>query len=83
MGQDIRVRMHTLWSAECHSYQRLNIHTDLRCAFKNLALRHASSGPQVAESLLIMLQLLSLGIAEMGCSKLVPFSRPVLMMMHR
>ncbi|KAH9165758.1 MFS general substrate transporter [Lactarius sanguifluus] len=34
--------------------------------FENLALRHASSGLQVVERLLITLQLSSLGIAEMG-----------------
>jgi len=36
--------------------------------FENLALRHASSGPTGAEKLLIMLQLSSLGIGEMGFS---------------
>ncbi|KAN0135049.1 Major facilitator superfamily domain containing protein [Lactarius tabidus] len=36
--------------------------------FENLAHRHASSGPQVVERLLIVLQLSSLGIAEMGFS---------------
>ncbi len=42
--------------------------------FENLAFRHASGGPKVAERLLITLQLLSLGIAEMGFSKSIPFS---------
>ena len=42
--------------------------------FENLAFRHASSGPQVVERLLIMLQLSSLGIAEMGFSESIPFS---------
>ncbi|KAH9059731.1 MFS general substrate transporter [Lactarius vividus] len=36
--------------------------------FENLALRHGSSGSEVAERLLIMLQLLSAGIADMGYS---------------
>ncbi|KAH9020409.1 hypothetical protein EDB85DRAFT_2005090 [Lactarius pseudohatsudake] len=36
--------------------------------FENLALRHASGGSEVAERLLIMLQLLSVGFAEMGYS---------------
>jgi len=36
--------------------------------FENLALRHASSGTQVAERLLIILQLLSLGVTGMGSS---------------
>lgn len=41
--------------------------------FENLALRHASSGPQVVESLLIILQLSSLGIAEMGVSAVLMY----------
>jgi hypothetical protein len=40
--------------------------------FENLALRHASSGPRVAEGVLIMLQLTSLGIAQMGYGKPIP-----------
>ncbi|KAH9039468.1 MFS general substrate transporter [Lactarius deliciosus] len=36
--------------------------------FENLALRHASGGSKVAERPLIMLQLLSVGFAEMGYS---------------
>ncbi|KAH9165756.1 MFS general substrate transporter [Lactarius sanguifluus] len=36
--------------------------------FENLALRNASSGSEVTERLLIMLQLLSAGIADMGYS---------------
>ncbi|KAH9059734.1 hypothetical protein EDB87DRAFT_735072 [Lactarius vividus] len=36
--------------------------------FENLALRHASGGSKIAEKLLVMLQLLSVGIAEMGYS---------------
>ncbi|KAH9005477.1 MFS general substrate transporter [Lactarius hatsudake] len=36
--------------------------------FENLALRHASGGSEVTERLLIMLQLLSAGIADMGYS---------------
>ena len=44
--------------------------------FENLLLRPDSRGPQVVESLLIILQLSSLGIAEMGTSKPMPFSLP-------
>ncbi|KAN0136079.1 major facilitator superfamily [Lactarius tabidus] len=36
--------------------------------FENLALRHAPSGSKVVEKLLVVLQLSSLGIAEMGFS---------------
>ncbi|KAN0135048.1 Major facilitator superfamily domain containing protein [Lactarius tabidus] len=36
--------------------------------FENLAHRHGPSGPQVVEKLLVVLQLSSLGIAEMGFS---------------
>ncbi|KAH9015506.1 MFS general substrate transporter [Lactarius hengduanensis] len=36
--------------------------------FENLALRHTSGGSKVAEKLLVMLQLLSVGFAEMGYS---------------
>ena len=46
--------------------------------FENLALRHASSHPNVAEKLLIILQLWSFSIAQMGYSKSIPFSRPQL-----
>ncbi len=42
--------------------------------FENLAFRHASGGPKVAERLLIMLQLSSLCVADMGFSKSIPFS---------
>jgi hypothetical protein len=42
--------------------------------FENLALRHASSGLQVVETLFLILQLSSLGIAEMGTSKSMPSS---------
>ncbi|KAN0136083.1 MFS general substrate transporter [Lactarius tabidus] len=41
--------------------------------FENLALRHASSGPRVAEGVLIMLQLTSLGIAQMGYGAIYMF----------
>ena len=42
--------------------------------FENLAHRCASSGPQLVERLLIILQLSSFGIAEMGYSESFPFS---------
>ena len=41
--------------------------------FEDLLLRHTSSGPQMVERLLIILQLSSLGIAGMGTSKSMPF----------
>lgn len=41
--------------------------------FENLLLRHTSRGLQVMESLLIILQLSSSGIAEMGVCKPIPF----------
>jgi MFS family permease len=42
--------------------------------FENLALRHASSGLRVVETLLIILQLSSSGIAGMGTSQSTPLS---------
>ena len=41
---------------------------------ENLALRHVSNSPKVAEKLLIMLQLTSFAIAQMGFSKSIPMS---------
>ena len=43
--------------------------------FEDLAFQHASSGIQMAERLLIVLQLSSIGVVEMGFSKSIPFFR--------
>jgi hypothetical protein len=42
--------------------------------FENLALRHVSSGPNVAEMLLITLQLTAFGIDHMGFGKSIPIN---------